>query len=147
MKTKLTKIKFYPHEKFKNWEVPEGDYASMFEDYELQDEGVVILKFRIVPSVDDIEDYWVRQRYRREDMRKLHSHLKSWLGYQEFRKIFLAGELDFQELLGRDADLRIGLLEKNSWNTQLRIIEEIHPPGTLVALITPEERVQGEFNI
>jgi hypothetical protein len=116
--------------KNKNWRLPEGSYRVIFED-SLAENGANILRFRVTSLYDEIDEYWVRNRYRPVDKKKLRDHLINWLGEAEFRNLAKNGSLDLEQLYGREADVVVKFICSGN-REPLRVIDAIAPAGTLV---------------
>jgi hypothetical protein len=123
-------IHFEADLKSKNWRLPEGSYRVIFED-SLVENGADILRFRVTSLYDEIHEYWVRNRYRPEDKKKLRDHLINWLGEAEFRNLTKNGSLDLEQLYGREADVVVKFICSGN-REPLRVIDAIAPAGTLV---------------
>ncbi len=114
----------------RDWRLPEGSYRVIFED-SLVENGADILRFRVTSLHDEIFEYWVRNRYRPEDKKKLRDHLINWLGEAEFRNLTKNGSLDLEQLYGREADVVVKFICSGN-REPLRVIDAIAPAGTLV---------------
>jgi hypothetical protein len=127
---KIHLIHFEANLKIKNWRIPEGAYRVVLLDSEIENEAH-IFRFQVISLVDEIYEYWVRNRYRPEDMKKLRTHLINWLGEAEFRNLIKDGNINLQDLYGREADVFVKFISSGN-REPLRVIETIAPPGTLV---------------
>jgi hypothetical protein len=116
--------------KIKNWRIPEGAYRVVLMDSEIENEAH-IFRFQVISLHDEIYEYWVRNRYRFEDKKKLRAHLINWLGEAEFRNLIKDGIINLQDLYGREADVFVKFISSGN-REPLRVIEAIAPPGTMV---------------
>jgi hypothetical protein len=73
----------------------------------------------------------------------LRNFLESWLG-RDFFVQRSGQELDFDTLIGREADLVLSHYEGDNYSKPLVIIEEIHPPGTIKVATMPKEVIPAK---
>ena len=123
-------IHFEADLKSKNWRIPEGAYRVVLMDSEIENEAH-IFRFQVISLLDEIYEYWVRNRYRPEDKKKLRDHLINWLGEAKFRNLIKDGNINLQDLYGREADVVVKFICSGN-REPLRVIETIAPAGTLV---------------
>ena len=133
--------------KIKCWRVPKGFHRAVFKNIEVDSANRYVLRFLITSLKDDIEEYWVRHAYRREDMSLLWKTLSIMLGKEEFRKFAMLGGGSLEKYYGREFDLEVDLLVKENENEPLRIIKSVHPAGACVHLPTNERDLVGEYEI
>jgi len=120
-------IPFDHNPKIKNWKPPKGVYLSTFADFKYDEQDRIILYFRIHSIQDSVYEYWVRHVYRPTDMSILASHLKNWLGEQEFRQMIEEGSISLEKYLEKEALVDIRLNRNPKYKEALRVIANIYP--------------------